>query len=257
MLTTTSTAQQQTTDIPLYLPYQSSQYPELALKLDSALAEAGLGQFKTVTTDYWHPYQQGIRQGRIGVYLAAPHYTAWALHKHRFIPFLRLPNSLQYVIATRHADSQYFEVNDLAGQNICSQRAVNLDFLLVQQAFDQPLKTASNKFVNSVASAMQYDNQNCAAFAVTEHTFKRFNTAEPDRFIRLLQGPEYRNYAFIAHPDIARDTAIKLKRFLRSATAITILTPLLKQFSSSPSLLPVRRADYPKSYLSILAPYWG
>lgn len=249
-------AQNDTDTIPLYLPYQSSQYPELALKLDAALSTAGLAQFKTTTTDYWHPYQQGLRQGRIGVYLAAPHFTAWALYKHKFIPFLRLPNSLQYVIATRHNDSQYFEINDLAEKSICSQRALNLDFLLIKDAFAQPLKAAQNRYVNSVASAMQYDNQNCAGFAVNEHTFRRFNAAEPDRFIRLFQGPEYKNYAFSVHPSVPRTTAIKLKKFLRSRAATSILEPLLKQYSSTNTLLPVRRNDYPESYLRVLEPYW-
>lgn len=242
--------------IPLYLPYQSSQFPELSVRFDAALNAAGLGQFVTVTTDYWHPYQQGIRQGRPGVYLAAPHFVAWAHHRHRFIPFLRLSTPLQYVIATRHDDAQYFELRDLAEQNVCSTRAVNLDFLLVKDAFKDTLKPAANRIVNSVASAMQYDNQNCAAFVVSEQAFKAFNAEDPQRFIRLYQGPEYRNYAFVAHPDIPRESAIQLKNFLRSAQAMAILTPVLSQFATKPKLIPVKRRDYPKTYLETLKPYW-
>ncbi|GHA04036.1 hypothetical protein GCM10008090_11660 [Arenicella chitinivorans] len=242
--------------IPLYLPYQSSQFPELSVRFDAALAAAGLTQFVTVTTDYWHPYQQGIRQGRTGVYLAAPHFVAWAHHQHNFIPFLRLSSPLQYVIATRHEDSQYFELRDLAEKNVCSTRAVNLDFLLVKAAFHGVLKPANNKFVNSVASAMEYDNQNCAAFVVSEQAFKAFNAEDPQRFIRLYQGPEYQNYAFIVHPEVPRQLALKLKKFLRTSTAMEVIAPVLSQFASKPELVPVKRKDYPGTYAEILKPYW-
>lgn len=242
--------------IPLYLPYQSSQFPELSVRLDAALSAAGLAQFFTVTTDYWHPYQQGIRQGRPGVYLAAPHFVAWAHHRHQFIPFLKLSSPLQYVIATRHDDAQYFELRDLAEQNVCSTRAMNLDFLLVKDAFQDTLKPAINKIVNSVSSAMEYDNQNCAAFAVSEQTFKAFNTEDPQRFIRLYQGPEYRNYAFMVHPGVPRESAIQLKNFLRSPTALDVLAPVLSEFATQPKLVPVKRRDYPASYLEALKPYW-
>jgi hypothetical protein len=242
--------------LPFYLPYQSSQFPELALKFDALLVKSGLAEFTTVTTDYWHPYQQGIRQGRIGVYLAAPHFVAWAHHQHNFIPFLKLSSPLQYVIATRHDDAQYFELRDLAEQNICSTNAVNLDFLLVKTAFQNSLKPANNKIVNSVASAIQYDNQNCAAFVISEQAFKTFNAKDPQRFIRLHQGPKYQNYAFVAHPDIPRDTAIQLKRFLRSEAALEVLGPVLSQFATNPKLIPVKRKDYPKHYVEVLNPYW-
>jgi len=66
----------QPSELQLYLPYHSSQFPELAQKLDAALQRAGLNNIRTQSSDYWHPYQQGIRQGRVGVYLAPPHFVA-------------------------------------------------------------------------------------------------------------------------------------------------------------------------------------
>ena len=255
-----SCAQAQTaeskTRIPFFLPYHSTQYPEMAVQLNRALEQAGLGRFEATTADYWHPYQQGIRQGRPGLYLAAPHFAAWVMNKHQFKPVLRLPDKLRYVIAARRRDTQYFEINDLANQAVCSQRAVNLDFLLVRSAFGDSWRAAHNKTVNSVSSAMQYDNENCAAFSVSEHLFKQFNRQTPDRFIRLQQGPEFNNYVFVVHPQI-NDAQIKsIKSFLRSREAQSILRPLLDEYSAEDVLLPVKAEDYPESYLSTLAPYW-
>lgn len=243
-------------EIALYLPYHSSQFPELAMKLDAALNRAELAQIKTKSTDYWHPYQQGLRQGRTGIYLAAPHFTAWAINKHKFAPLLRLPDRLKYVIASRSDDAHLFEVNDLAGRSVCSQNSVNLDFMLVRTAFGNSFLAAQNKVVNSVARAMQYDNQNCDAFSVSEHLFKRFNLESPYRFIRLQQGNEYNNYAFVAHPGITKNLRMSLKKFLRSPDAQTVLKPLLKQFSNKTNLVPIKPTDYPNTYLKPLELYW-
>lgn len=240
----------------LFLPYHSSQFPQLGLKLNAALAQAGLSEIKTQSTDHWHPYQQGIRKGRVGIYLAPPHFTAWAIRKHKFKPILRLPDKLKYVIASRSADAHLFEMNDLADKHVCSQNAVNLDFMLVRTSFGTSFLAAENKVVNSVASAMQYDNQNCDAFSVSEHLFKEFNLKTPYRFIRLQQGNEYNNYAFIAHPDIGNNTLKKLQKFLRGKESQAVLEPLLKQFSKSTRLTSVKSSDYPKSYLEPLDLYW-
>jgi len=242
--------------VPFYLPYHSSQHPELAKKFDAALAQAGLGDYQTVTTDYWHPYQQGIRQGRVGVYLTAPHFAAWAIRKHKFTPILRLSEPLKYVVAARRDDSQYFEINDLADKAICSQRAVNLDFLLVRTAFGNSFRSAENKIVNSVASAMRYDNQNCDAFSVSEHVFKQFNLKFPDRFIRLQQGPKFNNYAFVLHPQITGDNAARLTKFLTRRKTQKLLRPLFRHFSEKPVLLSIRPQDYPAEYLKPLELYW-
>jgi hypothetical protein len=228
----------------------------LAAQLNQALQQAGLGHFKVVTADYWHPYQQGIRQGRPGLYLAAPHFVAWAIQKHQFKPVLRLPNKLRYVIAARRNDTQYFEINDLANQPVCSQRAVNLDFLLVRGSFNNSWLAAQNRIVNSVASAVEYDNQNCAAFSMSEHLFKEVNKQTPDRLIRLQQGPEFNNYAFIIHSGASNQNIQRIKSFLRSQSAQTLLRPLLSEYSNESTLLPIRAKDYPKSYLKILEPYW-
>jgi len=242
--------------LPLYLPYHSSHFPELALKLRAALTRAGLSQIEVKSTDYWHPYQQGIRRGRHGIYLAPPHFTAWAINEHKFIPLLRLPDRLKYVIASRSADAHLFEVSDLAGKSVCSQNAVNLDFMLVRTSFGSSLFAAKNKVVNSVASAMLNDDKDCDAFSISEHLFKEFNLKSPYRFIRLQQSFEYNNYAFIAHPDVDVERRKKLRKFLRSAEAQTVLKTLLKQFSNKTVLVPITSTDYPISYLKPLELYW-
>jgi len=212
---------------------------------------------KVQTADYWHPYQQGLRRGRVGFYLAAPHFASWAIHKHRFVPMLRLSEPLKYVIAARRDDARIFEVNDLANRVVCSQKAVNLDFILTTTALDNTLWSAQSKSVNSVPDAMKYDNQNCHAFAVSEHIFREYNLESPEKFIRLQQGDEYTNYAFLAHPDISETLQKQLMALLQTTEMTRLLSPIVNQYSSKPKLIPATLDDYPQHFIKPLTIYWG
>ncbi len=250
-------AQTSVQKLPLYLPYSSSALPELATELDNSLNKAGIDYLKIHTADYWHPYQQGLRRGRLGIYFAAPHFVSWAIHKHQFTPFLRLTEPLKYVIAARREDAHIFEVNDLADRSICAQKAVNLDFLLATSALDNTLLSAHNKSVNSVPDAMKYDNQNCHAFAVSDHILRQFNLDSPERFIRLKQGSEYTNYAFVAHPSVPQSQLEQLTALLQTKEIRMILAPLTKQYSSKTKLVPTQKDDYPFDFTKPLKIYWG
>jgi len=222
---------------PFYLPFSAEEFPNLASELQTALNEAGLSNFKVNTTDYWHPYQQGLRQGRQGVYFAAPHFSAWAITQNKFVPILRLKGKLQYVIAARRADSHIFEVNDLAGKTVCTQRAPNLDFLLSRTALKKALILARSKSVSSVPLAMRSNNTACQAFSVSEHIFNRFNKAQPFRFIRLSQSKASSNYSFIIDRKTALSQAPALKKFLRSRDALSILHPLYRILAIEANIL--------------------
>lgn len=242
--------------IPFYLPYSATEFPNIDKKLEYALSEVGLDHFKVHSTDYWHPYQQGLRQGRTGVYFAAPHFTAWSISKNKFVPILRLKNKLQYVIVARRADSEIFEVNDLAGQTVCTQRAPNLDFLLSRTALKRAPVLARTQNVESVPQAMTSNQTSCKAFSVSRHIFEDFAKSKPFEFIRLQQSAPSKNYAFVIDRKTAIAHGLELKKFLQSSQAKSILKPLYKLYSSSPILVSTKSSDYTREDLDPLKGYW-
>lgn len=242
--------------IPFYLPLSKAQLPEISAQLEAALFDAGLAQFKVRTTDYWHPYQQGLRRGREGVYFAAPHFAAWSITKNNFVPILRLKSELQYVMIARRADSEIFEVNDLAGKTVCTERAPNLDFLLSRTALKKALILARTKHVKSVPQAMRDDDKDCQAFSVSRHIFEGFAKTEPFRFIRLQQSEATKNYGFVLDRETAFAHGVALKKFLSSTRAKTILQPMYKLYSNSPAPVSVKTADYEKQDFAPLLDYW-
>ena len=242
--------------IPFYLPVSSEDYPNIKHHLDAALFSAGLGQFSTETTDYWHKYQQGIKLGRPGIYLAAPHFVAWAQHKHDFIPLIKLESEIQYVLAARSGDIGLFEVDDLNKRSVCTQSHLNLDSILLNHSFSNPLYSAQNIVVSDVLKELRLNNKTCDAFSLANHLFLAHNLTQPKSLIRLQQGPLWPPYAWIIHPQLEAQRSAMIQ-FLRSDVVIEILSPITRTFSDGNRLLDTDKKDYPKSLASPLFNYWG
>ena len=254
--TASSASAQQQNKIPVYLPISGSDYPNIKHHLDAALFEHGLGQFSTQTTDYWHAYQQGIKQGRPGIYLAAPHFVAWASYQHNFTAILKLESKIQYVLAVRSKDINLFEVDDLNNRSVCTQAGLNLDTILLNKAFTNPLYSAHNKAVSDVAKEIVADNKECHAFTVANHLFLKHNLAHPESLIRLQQGQAWPPYAWIIHPQLEPQKQA-ISNFFQSEKTREILNPVLQRFSEGQRLLSVKERDYPKSLIDELSNYWG
>ena len=112
---------EQAQSIPFYLPIESDELQQGVSQLGAALSAEGLNHITPVAVKYWNSYQQSIRHGKRGIYLAAPHYSAWAVVKHNFVPVLRIAEPLKYVIAARRGDSHLFEINDAQSIGVCSE----------------------------------------------------------------------------------------------------------------------------------------
>lgn len=243
-------------NLPFYLPLHSDQFPQIITKLETALQKAGITDLSVRTADYWQGYQQGLRRGRKGVYFAAPHFAAWSINQHDFEPLLRLNEPLRFVIANKRANSQHFEINDLANQKICTQRPLNLDYLLVNTGFDNPVLSANTLSVWSVIDEINNPKSGCAAFAISDHFFITLEKSRPQEFIRLQQGRRFNNYVFIAHPSLSHARGNKIRTFLLREDIQALLQPIYKLTSTKTKLVSASRQDYPLSYTAPLAPYW-
>lgn len=243
-------------EISLYLPILADQHKRLLSQLRVALDQARLTVIKIRTAENWLQYQQAIRAGKRGVFFTAPHYAAWSLHENQFRPLLRLNKPIKYVIAVERAKDNFFEINDLANSQICTQRALNLDYLLVNNAFQNRLLSATQKTVWSVTQAMQDEQSECDAYSISDHIFAQFERDQPNKFIRLKQGKTFNNYAFIAHPRISSRIRNKLSAFLLADKNLELLTPLYEMYAEQSTLIPANKDDYPPSYLDTLRPYW-
>lgn len=245
-----------TQSLNFYLPVHSSQFTENISQFQAALKQAGFDTIHVKTADFWPEYQQSIRKGHLGIYFAAPHFSSWAIHNHSFQPLLKLKEPLKYVIASEQDDKNIFETRDLIGKKICTQHALNLDYLLISRVFQKNLQSAQPHIVQSVFEEAQKKITHCDAFSISEHFFSTLEQQSPNRYIRLAQTPFINNYSFIIHPSVNKKYSADLTRFLRKKEVNNILSPILKLSSKDPSLVTASKQDYPKTLHHSLNKYW-
>ena len=242
--------------IPFYLPVHSDAMTQKVTQLGIQLHAMGLTQVQPTAVKYWNNYQQAIRQGRRGIYLAAPHYSAWAVIKHNFVPLFRIAERLQYVIIVRRGDSHLFEISDLDKKRVCAQKPLNLDYLLINQAFDNPVLSADIISVLSVENEIIENNNRCDGFVISVARLNEIDTAQTKKFIRLRVSPEYKNYSIVANPNIEQAVLNQLSQTLENKQVLSLLEPLLLQFASRAALISSSYEDYHRAELTPLLRYW-
>lgn len=229
----------------------------LADAIQADLDSRKLSRFHVRTAIYWHDYQQGLKLGRKGVYLAPPHFAAWAVHKHNFIPLVRLNEPLSYVIASDRTDRSLFEINDLANQFICSTKPLNLDYILINSTFEKSVMAAIPITVDSAIAEMNDSESQCKAFSVSDHALRDMAREGNSKFIRLTQSPSMKNYVLISHPAIAERQRLAIKNYFLQKSTKQLLMPIASQFSQNGSWVRAKKADYPKKYFAQLEKYWS
>jgi hypothetical protein len=251
----------QSNKIPFYLPILQNQFSDVVTAFESALVEqisenAHLKKLELITTDYRHPYQNGIRQGRLGVYFAEPHFASWLVNVHGFETLLHLSGFQQYVIVVKTSDTDLFELNDLATKTICTGSSMDMSFLMVSNSMRHNLQPVKVRQVKEVAKEMKRINQKCDGFSLSEHVFSQITTQAPFEFIRLKQSSEFSNYAYLIHPDVPRETKKNLRELLLSQKMQEIFRPVYRHFTKDPILLKGKSENYPPAQMQPLQAYW-
>ncbi len=242
--------------INLYLPIVSALYPELANELQRSFSNAELTQIQVHNADFWHPYQQGVREGRVGIYFAQPHFAAWLITQHDFNPVFKLHGQLKYVLAARRSDTSIFEVSDLAGKRVCRESGLNLGTVWLNQVFGQHHLSSRSQEVHSAEQDMLAMNPDCDAFVLSERAYRRVNSAKMGKFIRLQQSPVYKHFAFVAHPDINQEVIKRVQSVLKNKSTKLRLKAYFNELSQWQNLLPINDGDYNHEDTELLRTYW-
>lgn len=243
-------------NLSLYLPVSSQDHPSLQKKLHESLENNSFSNIEVKYSEHWHSYQQGLKNGDIGLYLAPPHFAAWAINKNNFTPLMRIAEPLSFVIASKRSQPEIFELFDLINRPVCSERPLNLDYLLSFEAFNTLYGSSKNNFVSNVKTEMLAKRSDCFGFAVSNHVLRELQLEGNDDFIRLYQGQSYNNYVLIAHPHLNSEFLQRLKRYFIQADTQQLLQPLFKLYAEETKLISSKKTDYPISYIDVLKNHW-
>ena len=239
--------------VSFYLPLHSKHDSKTVIELKQALNQAGINNIEIVTADYWQQYQQSFRNGKVGVYYGPPHFTAWAIEKHNFTALVKIKKPLQYVLASKKSHTEIFEVRDLTDKQVCTQSALNLDYLHLIDSFSESLKAAKPIEVLSISDELNNTGSACSAFSISNHWLLE----NPNHhYIRLSQSPVYSNYAISVHPSLSSVFSKELKKALQTKRVKDALAPLIAKSSNDPGLIEANNKDYPSHYTKSLKRFW-
>ena len=242
--------------LSLYIPISSKNRGRLVRELNHAAHKYALGSINVIFSDHWHQYQQGLKIGRKGVFFAPPHFSAWAVNQHGFIPLVRLYEPLSYAIVTKKSEPQFFELNDLINNDICTHKPLHINYLLTNNVFKNHYAKINIQFVESVVAEMLNETTTCNAFTTSNHIIQRWIQQGNDEYIRLYQGRTYNNYGFVAHPSIGKATLNKLQEFLLLEETQKIFRPIYQLHANDLKVIKSVAEDYPVSYIDNLINHW-
>ena len=253
--------------IPLYIPIKSNAFPNLVHDLQRALEAESITEIQVKNTDFWHPYQQGIRKGRLGVYFAQPHFAAWGISKHQFTPLYKLHGKLKYVLATDRANSSIFEITDLHDKTICREAGLTLGSVWLNQLIRRHQLAVNTREITSTRAAMaseqgntahseSMDRGHCDAYVIDDYSFEYVNSLTRGKYIRLAQSVIHQQNVFIAAPNVSQGLQVKLKQALKSKAVKRVLAPYFSTLSKWQNLQSVGPQDYGPDESRLLAPYW-
>ena len=248
---------QSNSPITLYFPGINKQNPELSKQIEKALAKHEVDFISVKGTEFWHPYQNGIRTGKTGIYFAQPHMAAWLITRHNFSPIYRLHGNTSYALAVAKANTSIFELNDLNGKRICHEPGLNLGTIWLNQLMGKNQIAANPLEVSHIENYILAQNtQNCDSFVVEATAYDRVAKETRNKYTRLAQSSVYKHYALLAHPSLSKRNIDKLASALKNKDLQALLRPYFSDLSKWDNLIPIDKTDYSASDVELLAPYW-
>ncbi|MEO0367692.1 MAG: hypothetical protein AAF197_02785 [Pseudomonadota bacterium] len=247
---------EQHVSLPFFLPYSHAQSPNLAGDLAGILYGGGLDNINIEPADYWQVYLNAIRVGRPGIYLAAPHFASWLVQQHDFKPIARFSEPLSYHLVTRQDDFWNFEVGDLAGKNVCTDHALNLDFLMLSDLFKERRGSAIKAVTWSLETRFKEDDPRCSAFVVPDNLLNKMVRKRPGYYVQLAATESFSHFALLTHPDISDAVVSQLADVVASEDAIQLISEINSAIEANAKIEPATKADYPRSYTQALDRYW-
>ena len=257
LLLTNPACAQSNSPVTLYFPGINKQNPKLSKQIEEALAKQAVDFLSVKGTEFWHPYQNGIRTGKVGIYFAQPHMAAWLITRHNFSPIYRLHGNTNYALAVAKAHTSIFELLDLNGKRVCHEPGLNLGTIWLNQLLGENQIAANTIEVPHIETYMLTQNtKNCDSFIVEATAYNRVEKETRNKYIRLAQSSIYKHYALLAHPSIAKPNLDKLATALKKKELQTLLRPYFSDLSKWDNLIPIDKTDYSPSDIELLAPYW-
>lgn len=235
----------------LILSAPPRELPEAGIKLYGPLA-SHLTELLGEKVTYRHPnnwleYQRDLRKGVYDIVFDGPHFVSWRVeHLHHDV-LVKLPGSLEFVVAAYEEAAHINTIQDLVGKKVCAIPPPNLSTLTMMEQFKNPVRQpviwdVRGGFLN-VYKALQ--RRECVA-AVFRADFydKRLNGNSRLGLKAIFRSKPLPNQAISVGPRLDTDKKAKIIRSLTVGEGKNATLTISKRFASNQAFIEANREEY-------------
>jgi ABC-type phosphate/phosphonate transport system substrate-binding protein len=195
----------------------------------------------------WLEYQRDLRRGVYDIVFDGPHFVSWRVeHLHHDV-LVKLPGSLEFVVAVYEDTAEINGIQDLIGKKVCAIPPPNLATLTMMEQFKNPVRQpviwdVPGGFMN-VYKALQ--RRECLA-AVFRSDFYDKHLSGNNRvgLKAIFRSKPLPNQAISAGPRLNTDKKSKIIRSLTVGEGKNAALSISKRFAGNQAFVEANKEEY-------------
>ena len=206
--------------------------------------------------DNWIAYQAEMQKGNYDLVLDGPHFTSWRITKLSYIPLVKFPADLQFVVVVKKDNTKVVDAKQLVGRAVCAMPSPNLGTLTLLNQFDnparQPVIVSTNGWVNIYKGLL---SGHCVGAVLPLSNLQKFDRDGNSTRV-VYRATALPNQTFSAGPRVSPQDQIKIKQALLSQRADGATALLRTVYAIDSALVPATRDEY-AALGGMLKDVWG
>jgi ABC-type phosphate/phosphonate transport system substrate-binding protein len=195
----------------------------------------------------WLEYQRDLRRGVYDIVFDGPHFVSWRVEHLQHDVLVKLPGSLEFVVAIDQDDQQIKTLQDLIGKRICALAPPNLATLTMMEQFQNPVRQpviwdVPGGFMN-VYKALKRDECRAAVFR-SAFFEKRLQGGKRAGLKVIFHSKPLPNQAISAGPRLDTDKKAKIIRSLTVGEGKNAALSISKRFAGDQSFIAANKEEY-------------
>jgi ABC-type phosphate/phosphonate transport system substrate-binding protein len=195
----------------------------------------------------WLEYQRDLRKGVYDIVFDGPHFVSWRVAHLQHDVLVKLPGSLEFVVAVYQDTDEINNLQDLIGKKVCAIPPPNLAALTLMDQFKNPVRQpviwdVRGGFMN-VYKALQRRDCLAAVFRA-EFYDKHLNGKNRAGLKAIFRSSPLPNQAISAGPRLNTDKKAKIIRSLTVGEGKNATSSISKRFAGNQAFVAAKKEEY-------------
>lgn len=195
----------------------------------------------------WLEYQRDLRRGEYDIVFDGPHFVSWRVeHLHHDV-LVKLPGTLEFVVAAFENDQTINSVQDLIGKKICAIPPPNLATLTIMEQFRNPVRQpviwdVRGGFMDVYQALLQRDCR--AAIFRSDFYQKQLSDDQRASLKAIFHSKPLPNQAISAGPRLDTEKKAQIIRSLTVGEGKSAVSIISKRFAGNEGFVVADKKEY-------------